>query len=250
MRERIQWIKSIERTLNVPMVISSLAFLILFIASLSVGADSPYRSWFERGIYFIWILFLLEFTLKLIIAPHRLAFIRKNWFDFLVIILPFLRLFRVVLAFQNFRALGILFTAASTGQGILSLRAVLMLKRSAKSLGTFMRLSRFGYVAFVTTLVVFITAGGVLWFERGSPRANIRTYGDALWWSAAVVTTVASDLNPVSTGGRIFGVALMIYGVSVFGYFVSHAVAFIQGREGRNWNYQTSQMNQEKDDDD
>jgi voltage-gated potassium channel len=41
-----------------------------------------------------------------------------------------------------------------------------------------------------------------------------------LWWSAVLVTTIGSELYPVTTGGRILGFLIMIYAIGIFTYFI------------------------------
>jgi hypothetical protein len=44
-------------------------------------------------------------------------------------------------------------------------------------------------------------------FERDAPGTEIRTYGDALFWSSSQITTISSSLrNPLTTGGRVLAV--------------------------------------------
>jgi hypothetical protein len=53
------------------------------------------------------------------------------------------------------------------------------------------------------------------------PGAAITGFGDALWWSATLVTTISSELYPVTVPGRILGIFLMLYAVRVFSYFIA-----------------------------
>jgi voltage-gated potassium channel len=50
--------------------------------------------------------------------------------------------------------------------------------------------------------------------------SQIENFGDALWWSATTITTVGSELYPVTVGGRILAFLLMIYAIGVFSYFI------------------------------
>jgi voltage-gated potassium channel len=89
-------------------------------------------------------------------------------------------------------------------------------------------MSRFGYVSGVTAVVVAVAAAAMAFLERDAEGAQIRSFREALWWSAATVTTVGGDLQPVTDGGRALAVAMMLYAVVVFGYLVSRAVVFLQ----------------------
>ena len=81
-------------------------------------------------------------------------------------------------------------------------------------------------------LVIFVletTAVAVLPFEAKAPNANITTGGDALWWGLVTVTTVGyGDEYPVTTGGRLVGVLLLVSGVALFATFTGYlANAFL-----------------------
>jgi voltage-gated potassium channel len=57
--------------------------------------------------------------------------------------------------------------------------------------------------------------------ENGVPGSQMETFGDALWWSATTVTTVASEIYPVTFGGRVLGFLLILYAVGIFSYFIA-----------------------------
>jgi voltage-gated potassium channel len=58
----------------------------------------------------------------------------------------------------------------------------------------------------------------VLAAEARADNANILTASDALWWSYVTVTTVGyGDRFPVTTSGRVVGVAMLTIGVGLFG---------------------------------
>ena len=80
---------------------------------------------------------------------------------------------------------------------------------------------RLGQLALISVLVILIGAAVGFILENNAPGSQIETFGDALWWSATTVTTVASEVYPVATGGRIVGFLLMLYAVSIFTYFVA-----------------------------
>lgn len=72
-------------------------------------------------------------------------------------------------------------------------------------------------------IVIFQTASVlVLIFESGNPASNIATSGDALWWSFVTVATVGyGDRFPITIGGRLVALLLMIVGIAMFGIFTS-----------------------------
>jgi voltage-gated potassium channel len=65
---------------------------------------------------------------------------------------------------------------------------------------------------FLVAAAVLVLNGAVIvyLFERHAPGANIRTLGNAVWWSFVTVTTVGyGDFYPVTTGGRITACFIM-----------------------------------------
>ena len=75
---------------------------------------------------------------------------------------------------------------------------------------------------YVAIVVFQISSVFVLIFESGDPAADINTSGDALWWAFVTVATVGyGDRVPVTTGGRITALFLMVVGIAMFGIFTS-----------------------------
>lgn len=86
--------------------------------------------------------------------------------------------------------------------------------------------NRSQYATFITLLLVFLVVSTasvlVLQFESDARDSNIKTGGDALWWTFVTLTTVGyGDRFPVTTLGRITGVGLMFAGVGVIGALAS-----------------------------
>jgi voltage-gated potassium channel len=56
-------------------------------------------------------------------------------------------------------------------------------------------------------------------------------YGDALWWTAMLVTTMGSDFWPQTAEGRLLTLLLSLYGFAVFGYITASFATFFIGQE-------------------
>src|SRR6266508_1257773 len=70
--------------------------------------------------------------------------------------------------------------------------------------------------------------------KQDADGANITTFGDALWWSTTTVTTVGyGDRFPVTTGGRLIAVALMVGGIAVVGAVTGSVAAWMVGQVQR-----------------
>ena len=226
--KRIARVRRLSRRLDLPMAILSLVFLVLVVVQIALGPGDPHAPRIETAIGFIWGLFLLEFLVKLALYPDRREFLKRRWFDALVLAIPVLRVFRAIPALMSLKAVRALPLSRGLGSGMWLFRSGVALRRGGRGFGHFWERSRLGLVLALTGVVVVSGAAGMVLLERSSPQSPIRSFGDALWWSAAIVTTVASDLNPVTPMGRLLAVLMMVYGMAVFGYLVSQLVAMIQ----------------------
>ncbi|MFN7145541.1 MAG: potassium channel family protein, partial [Myxococcota bacterium] len=92
--------------------------------------------------------------------------------------------------------------------------------------------SRAGYVLALTTLVLFVGAAGMYTLERDEPGTTLTSYGDALWWTAMLLTNVGSDYFPRTPEGRALCLALAVYGYGTIGY-VAAAVLRLFGEDAK-----------------
>jgi len=78
-------------------------------------------------------------------------------------------------------------------------------------------------VTLITAMLVLVLSSVfVLQFESKSANANITTGGDALWWAVVTITTVGyGDFYPVTAGGRLVGVCVMVAGVGIIASLAS-----------------------------
>lgn len=60
---------------------------------------------------------------------------------------------------------------------------------------------------------------GPLYFDRGTAQAPIQSFEDALWWSAAMV----------STESRVIAILLRVFAVSVFGFVTASIANYLIG---------------------
>jgi voltage-gated potassium channel len=163
---------------------------------------------------------LLKFLVKFALAPVKRRYVREHWLDVLVVLLPFLRFLRLARVLRATRALPVLRLLIFGGRG--SESALALLKRR-----------RLGQLAIVSVMVILLGAAVGFLLEEGAPDSQIRTFGDALWWSATIVTTVASELYPVSVGGRIVGFLLMLYAIGIFSYFIGAIASVLVESDAR-----------------
>jgi len=111
------------------------------------------------------------------------------------------------------------------------LRLVTLLSVLHRTVGETLRGRVVTYVAGSAALLVFVGALAVLDVEQWAPDAKIRTFGDALWWATATITTVGyGDMYPVTTIGRLVAAALMMSGIAVLGVVTASIASWLVQR--------------------
>lgn len=216
--ERWNELEELDEWLRLPMALLGLAWLLMVVAELLWGENRL----LTLASTAVWVIFIAEFGLRLLLAPDRWAFTRRNWLTVIALVVPALRFFRALAVFRAARAL----------RGLRLVRIVGTANRSMNALRTTMRRRRFGYVLGLTLLVIVLGAAGMLSFEPARQvEGGFTTYGHALWWTAMLVTSIGSDFWPSTTEGRVLALLLSIYGLAVFGYITASFASFFVGRD-------------------
>jgi voltage-gated potassium channel len=217
--ERWELLGHVQRLLDPLMIALGLAFLVLLVIDFSGIILSPQqRAWLDRALMTIWAAFVVEFLLRLVIAPAKIAFLRANWLSAASLVLPFLRPFRALQAVRAARSLSLVRLLGGANRGMRVLQRI----TAGRTLA---------YVGALTILVALLGAVGVLFFDRGAEDATIRTLGDALWWSAAMVTTINNEKFAVTPEGRVIAILLRVFAVSVFGFITASIASYLIGRQ-------------------
>lgn len=202
----------LERWVEPVMIALGLLWLALLLAEF-VWGTTPSMSVTSNV---IWVIFVIEFLVRMLIAPRRWLYFSRNWLTVLALVLPAFRVLRVVRALRLFRATR-------------SLRLVRLLtstNRGLRSLGSAMQRRGAGYVGLITLLIVSAGAAGMFVFEREA----LPTYSTAWWWTSMLVTTLGSEYWPQSSEGRILCLLLSVYAVGVFGYLAATLASILVGR--------------------
>ena len=71
-------------------------------------------------------------------------------------------------------------------------------------------------------------------FENNPAGRGFNSYGDALWWTAMIMTTLRSEFWPQTAEGRILCVILSLYAFTVFGYVAATLATFFIDRDAEN----------------
>ncbi len=200
-------VERFERRTEWPLAMLAVVFLVAYAWPVLDPQLSP--AWKRTCLivnYVIWVLFALEFIWRVVLANGRGRYLWHNIADVFMIALPVLRPLRVLRLLVLLQMLNR--RATSTLRGRVAL-----------------------YICSSAVLVLFSASLAMLDAERGKPGATIETFGDALWWAAATMTTVGyGDYTPVTTQGRAVGFALMLAGIALLGVVTASIATWLIDR--------------------
>lgn len=199
------------------MIYLGIVWAVLIIVQLTRGL-SPLLAVLSTA---IWTVFIVDFVVRMILAPYRVAYLRRNWLTALSLFLPALRVLR----------LARLLRFAMFARGTSLVRVVSSLNRGMAALGGLLGRRGFGYVVATTVLLILGGAAGMYAFEHDVPGTGITGYWSAVWWTAMVMTTMGSDYFPHTMQGRVLCVLLALYAFTVFGYVTATLATFFVDRE-------------------
>lgn len=199
--------EKLDRYLDLPLALASVVVVLLVIIQLTGEVNEPWRGRMEVLSWALWSLFFLDFVAKFALAPAKRRYLRNHWLDVLIVLLPFLKFLRLARVLRATRALPIFRLLVFGGRG-------------SESTLELLRRRRFGQLGIISVMVILIGASVGYLLEVEAAGSQIENFGDALWWSATTITTVGSELYPVTVGGRILAFLLMIYAIGVFSYFI------------------------------
>jgi len=207
----------LEKVLEGPMIFLGFLWLVLLMIEFIYGFNRE----MEIISTVIWIVFIVDFLVKLFLAPRKLLFLRKNILTAVSLIIPALRLFRI---FRFIRLMRIF-------RGTRLIKVVASLNRGMKSLNATMERRGFGYVMALTIVVILAGAAGMYTFEKAN--GGLPTYDVSLWWTMMLVITVGTDFWPQTAEGRILCTLLSLYGFAVFGYITATLASFFVGKDAQ-----------------
>ena len=189
----------IERITEIPLMILSLVMIPLLLGPVLWDMAENEERFFFLADILIWTLFAVDMLVKIVLSTNRINYLKVNWFELIVVGLPWFRPFRIVrlIAF-----------AAKSYKGT---------TRAGKP--------DFQLVYAVGLIVVGATI--VTTFEQGYG-SSLESFSQSLWWSLVTTTTIGyayGDTLPMSIAGRGMAVILMLGGLGIFGAITANLAA-------------------------
>ena len=170
----------------------------------------------------VFIAFAIDYIVKLVLTDSKSTYIRTQWLSLFIVIsqllalLPALGVFGVLRGVRAIRVFGVIARIFGIGAATKSSGKEFFKKRAASV--------AFGVagLTLITSAVAFTLAEDI-----GEGR-RIGSFFDALWWSAATITTVGyGDIYPVTATGRIIAVFTMVVGISTLAVVTARIAQFL-----------------------
>ncbi|QDY76583.1 potassium channel family protein [Streptomyces qinzhouensis] len=200
---RLRW----ERRTQTPLLVLAVAFGVAYAVPIVApdAAASVHRLCTVTE-WVVWGVFAADYLVRLGLSSQRWRFVRRHPLDLLAVLLPLvqpLRLLRVV-------------------------ATLLLVGRRARMAP---QITLTTYVGGAVVGLLMFGSLAVLHVERDAPDGNIRTLGDAVWWSFTTMTTVGyGDHAPTTGMGRILAVGLMLSGIALLGVVTANIAAWFIAR--------------------
>jgi len=211
-QDRYELLQQLEELLNLPMAILGFAWLALLVADLVWGLTPN----LETLLGTIWIIFIANFFIELLIAPKKSAFLKSNWLTVIALIVPAIKVFKVLRILRFARGLALTSIVGS-------------INRSMRSLRFTMGRRGFGYVVALASIVALAGSSGIYAFEKGI-NPEIESFEAALWY-AVIAITISTDYRPYSPEGRVLLFLLGIFSLAITGYVTAALASYFIGRD-------------------
>ena len=117
--------------------------------------------------------------------------------------------------------LGVFFSLDLRFLRALRLLRIFKLTRYSTAMSSLLKVLRdeaqsFGAAFLILFVIMIIASSGVYLFEHRAQPEAFSNIPEAAWWSVATLTTVGyGDVTPVTIGGKIFGIVIMIIGIGM-----------------------------------
>jgi voltage-gated potassium channel len=182
--------------MEIPLAVASVVFLGGY--SVRVLAHGRlHQGWLDLSLALTlaaWAFFAFDYAVRVRLSGlGPLRFVRRHLLDTVILLLPLLRPLSVVSVYDRVQH-----------------------RYDKPRLTLYARV--IAYASLTAVLLGYTSALTVYFAEHKAPGATILTFGDAVWWACATLSTVGyGDVTPVTPLGRVTAVGLMACGLALLG---------------------------------
>lgn len=206
--------EQISRWLERFLTVLAFAWTVVVIAELALSVSPDVRAdLFDLDVA-IWLTFAFVFFVRLALADDKPRYLRNHLLEVMSVLLPFVRVAQVARIAVLFRPSWLL-------------QILIVGQRSVREAGELFKRERLAYVLALLTISTLLGAAGAYFFERDAAGTPFTNFGDALWWAAALSTTINTSADPVTLEGRIIGLLLRIVALASFGFVTASIASFL-----------------------
>ena len=214
--------KSLDETIldEVAIVLLSLVSVGLLVLEIAGDTSVAQSRLLERIDFGIALIFLAEFLISFARSADRRRFLRTRWWEIFACIPISSDLARAARGVQLLRLIRVLRLLRVAR---LAARIHLLARTSSR----FLVDSTLLYITTTSAVIVFSAALGFHYFELGTNQ-NVHSFWDSFWWAMTTVTTVGyGDIYPVTTGGRVIAILLMLTGIGTLGLYTASIASYV-----------------------
>jgi voltage-gated potassium channel len=192
-----------QKVWNQALTVLALAFLVAFsYPAFNTDISGSTQTSLDLIQWISWGAFASDLLYGLSTAKNKKSFLLKHPLDIAAVLLPFLRPLRLLRVISF---------------GGLAIQKIAMGRQFAITLKVFITSI---FIAYVAAIQITIS-------ERAVEGANIKNFGDGIWWAITTVTTVGyGDKFPTTMEGKFLAVGLMIVGISLMGVITASVAAW------------------------
>lgn len=219
-----RWKSAMAKVLNLFGVLASLVLITSISFEALTNAAFTGDTIYTRIQLGVCLYFLLDFFLLLIVAPNRLRFFARN-FVLILLSVPYAWLIDRFSYELSSEALYVIHFLPIVRGGV-ALAVLVRMVVSNRISGLFIvYLALFFAISYFQTLIFYVFEAGV--------NPSVTSYADALWWASMTVTTVGSNIIPVTTIGKLATATLAVVGMTTFPIFTAYITALVHNFNDR-----------------
>lgn len=169
--------------------------------------------------------FATDYIVELAVCGNRRSYIRH---EIVLAIIVLTSAVAMVPRLSSFGTLRLLRGGAALRAVVAIARAVAIGGIAARDGRRLIRRRAFRFAVSVAGFTWITSAVAFTIAEDVGANGRIESFADALWWSAATITTVGyGDITPVTPAGRIAGLVAMVVGISMFAVVTARVAALL-----------------------